>query len=109
LAENEGREVPVVWENLDSVPVFLANQFVVQHFQDEFILTIGQLVPPALLGDEQARTTQLQEIEQVTARPIARIAFTRARLIELVQALEAHREKYDRIQQARDEEMGGGL
>jgi hypothetical protein len=109
LDGNESREVLVVWENLDDVPVFLANQFVVQHFQDEFILTIGQLVPPALLGDEQARAAQLQEIERVTAKPIARIAFTRARLIELVQSLEAHREKYDRIQEARDEEIGGGI
>ena len=109
MDEGEGRNVPVVWENLDSVPVLLANQFVIQHFQDEFILTIGQLVPPALLGDEQARTAQLQGIEQVTATPLARIAFTRARLIELVQALEAQREKYDQIQRARDEEMGGGI
>jgi hypothetical protein len=89
--------------------VLLANQFVIQHFQDEFILTIGQLVPPALLGDEQDRTAQLQEIEQVTVRPLARITLTRARLIELVQALEAQRERYDQVQQARDEQMGGGI
>jgi hypothetical protein len=72
LDDNDGRNVPLVWENLDGVPVPLANQFIIQHFQDEFILTIGQLVPPALLGDEQARTAQLQQVEQVTARPIAR-------------------------------------
>jgi hypothetical protein len=107
--ENEGRQVPLVWENLDNLPVLLANQFIVQHFQDEFIITVGQTVPPALLGDEQARTAQLQQVEQVTARPIARIAFTRTRLIELVQALEAQREIYDRIQEARDEEIGGGI
>jgi hypothetical protein len=109
LAENEGREVPVVWENVDGVPVFLANQFIIQHYQDEFILTLGQMVPPALLGDEQAREAQLREIEQVTVRPLARLVFTRARLIEFIQTLEAHREKYDQIQQARDEEMGSGI
>jgi hypothetical protein len=109
LDENEGRQVPVVWENLDNVPVLLANQFIIQHFQDEFILTVGQMVPPALMGDEQDRAAQLQGIEQVSVRPLARIAFTRARLIELVQALEAHREIYDRIQQERDEEMRGGI
>jgi hypothetical protein len=107
--ENEGRQVPLVWENLDGVPVLLANQFIVQHFQDEFIITVGQTVPPALSGDEQARTAQLQQVKQVTARPIARVAFTRARLIELVHQLEAQREVYDQIQEARDEEMGGGI
>jgi hypothetical protein len=109
LDENEGRQIPVVWENLDGVPVLLANQFIVQHFQDEFILTIGQMVPPAFLGSEEQREAQLRELDQVTVRPLARIAFTRARLIELVQALEAHRWKYDQIQQAQDEEMGGGI
>jgi hypothetical protein len=67
------------------------------------------VVPPALSGDKQARTAQLQQVEHVTARPIARVAFTRARLIELVQALEAQREIYDQTQEARNEEMGGGI
>lgn len=109
MDENEGRHVPLVWENLDSVPVLLANQFIIQHFQDEFILTIGQTVPPPLLGDEQERAAQLRELEGVPVKPLARIAFTRARLTELIQALAGNREIYDQIQQARDEEMGGGI
>ena len=109
LDENEGRNVPLVWDNLDSVPVLFANQFIIQHYQDEFILTVGQMVLPPILGDEQAREAQLQEIERVSVKPLARIAFTRARLVELVAALEGQKEKYDRIQQARDEEMGGGI
>jgi hypothetical protein len=109
LNEGEYRQVPIVWENPDSIPVFFANQFIIQHFQDEFILTLGQMVPPAILGDEQDRETQLREIEKVSVRPLARIAFTRARLLELVSALDAHLAKYDRIKEARDEEMGGGI
>lgn len=89
MDENTQRDVPVVWENVEGLPVLFANQFIVQHFQDEFILTVGQMVPPALLGDEEQREAQLRELEQVTVRPLARIAFTRARLIEFVQALEA--------------------
>ncbi len=91
------------------MPVFFANQFIIQHYQDEFILTLGQMVPPAILGEEQDREAQLQGIEQVPVRPLARIAFTRARLLELVSALDAHLAKYDRLQQARDDEMGGGI
>ena len=109
MDQSEGHEIRVVWENPDSVPVFLANQFMIQHFQDEFILTIGQMVPPAILGDEAQREARLREIEQVSVRPLARIAFTRARLVELIQTLAAHGEKYDREQQARNEELGGGL
>jgi hypothetical protein len=109
LNEQEGRLVPVVWENVDGVPVLLANQFIIQHFQDEFILTMGQMVPPTLLGAEEQREAQLRAIERVTVRPLARIAFTRARLTELIETLAAHRERYDREQQERDEQFGGGL
>jgi hypothetical protein len=109
LDEGQGREVPIVWENPDSVPVFFANQFIIQHFQDEFILTLGQMVPPALLGDQQNREAQLREIEQISVRPLARIAFTRARLLELVSSLDAHLAKYDEMKRTRDEEMGGGI
>jgi hypothetical protein len=109
LDENEQREIPLTWMNVEDVPVLFANQFIIQHNQDEFILTIGQMVPPALLGDEQQRAAQLQEIERVPVKPLARIAFTRARLVELVQALEGNREIYDHTQQARDDEMRGGI
>jgi hypothetical protein len=108
LDENAQREIPLTWMNVEDVPVLFANQFIIQHNQDEFILSIGQMVPPVLLGDEQQRAAQLQEIERVPVKPLARIAFTRARLIELVQALEGNREIYDQTQQARDEEMRGG-
>ena len=101
--------MPLVWENLDGLPVLLANQFIVQHFQDEFIITVGQAVPPAILGDEDARAAQLQSIDKVSVKTLARLTLTRARLTELVQVLEAEREIYDRIQQARDEEMRGGI
>lgn len=109
MDENEQREVPLVWENVEGLPVLFANQFIIQHLQDEFILTVGQMVPPPLLGDEQQRGAQLRELEGVPVKPLARIAFTRARLTELIQALAGNREIYDQIRQARDDEMGGAI
>lgn len=109
MDKNEQREIPLVWENMEGVPVLFANQFIIQHVQDEFILTVGQMVPPPLLGDEQERAAQLHQLEGVPVRTLARIAFTRARLTELVQALAGNREIYDQMRQARDEEMGGGI
>lgn len=65
--------------------------------------------PPPLLGNEREREAQLRQLEGVPVRTLARIAFTRAGLTELVQALAGNREIYDQIRQARDEEMGGGI
>lgn len=109
LDENEQHEIPLVWENVEGVPVLFANQFIIQHLQDEFVLTVGQMVPPPLLGNEREREAQLRQLEGVPVRTLARIAFTRAGLTELVQALAGNREIYDQIRQARDEEMGGGI
>lgn len=102
------REVPLTWVDVDDVPVFFANQFIIQHNQDEFILTIGQMVPPPIVGPLEQREEQIEQIDFVAVKPLARIAFTYSRLMELGQALEGHREQYDRIQQWRDEQMGGG-
>ncbi len=105
---NLERQVPLTWVDVDDVPVFFANQFIIQHHQDEFILTIGQMVPPPLIGTIEEREDQLEQLDFVPVKPLARIAFTRARLLELVQALAGNGEIYDRTQQVRDEQMRGG-
>jgi hypothetical protein len=104
---NAGRNIPVTWENVEGVPVFFANQYVCQFNQDEFILTFGQMTPPMLLGDEQDRAEQLQRLEYVPVKPLARMAFTYSRLVELINVLQANREQYEQLQQIRNQQMGG--
>ena len=106
--DNIGRPVPLTWLDVDDVPVSLANQFVIQVEQDEFILTLGQMVPPLLLGTPEEKTDQLEQLDFVPVKPLARIAFTRARLRELVQLLEGSAELYDRQHEFRNRGMGGG-
>jgi hypothetical protein len=108
LDEGSGeRELPLIWENVEDVPVYYANQYICQFSQDEFILTIGQMVPPALLGDQEQRERQLEQLEHVPIKPLARVALTYARLVELINVLEANRWQYEQAQQIRKQEMGG--
>lgn len=93
--------------NVEDVPVFFANQYVCQFNQDEFVLTIGQMTPPMLLGELQDRAEQLQRLEYVPVKPLARIAFTYTRLVELIQVLEINREQYEEAERRRNEGMGG--
>jgi hypothetical protein len=102
-----GRQIPLTWENVEDVPVFFANQYVCQFNQDEFVLTIGQMTPPMLLGELQDRAEQLQRLEYVPVKPLARIAFTYSRLVELIQVLEINREQYEQAERMRNEGMGG--
>ncbi len=100
---NAEREVSLVWENLDDVPVFFANQFICQFTQDEFVVSVGQMVPPAALNDPE----QLQHVERIPVRALARIAFTHQRLVELINVLQANREQYEEAQRIRNQQIGG--
>lgn len=92
-------DVPLAWIGAEELPVHLVNQFVCQFNQDEFILTIGQLVPPALIASSpEERLEQAEQIAYVPIKPLARLAFTRQRLVELVATLQANIAQYDEFQ-----------
>ena len=97
------REIPLTWIGADELPLLWANRFVGQSLQDHMVLTIGQSVDPALIGTPQERIAQLEQIAYVPIRPVARVAFSRARCEELIGILNVILEAYDSQQQ----EMGG--
>jgi hypothetical protein len=88
-------EVPVVWVGADEVPVYFANQFVAQVDRGECFLTIGQMLPPVLVGTLDERREQAENLQYVTIRPVARIAFTPDRLRELISILELTAQNYE--------------
>lgn len=91
--------VPVVWSSPEDVPILYANTFVCQFEQtlDAFILTVGQLTPPALIGAtvEELRE-QAEQITFVAVKPVARFGLTRARLEELIALLQANLDQLER-------------
>jgi len=93
--QEAGIAVPIVYVGGEDVPVLLANQFVIQHEQNEFVLTLGQVTPPILLGTLEERREQAQKLAYVPVKVVARVAFTRERLVELIEVLQEHLRKYD--------------
>lgn len=89
-------QVPIVWVDVDQTPIQFANQFVSQFQQNEFILTIGQLAPPMILGSDEERTEQIQNLAFVTVRPLARFGLPVARVRELIHVLSDNLEAYER-------------
>ncbi len=92
-------EVRVAWLGVEDVPVFFANQFVSQVDRGEVFLTIGQLVPPALLGTEEQRRAQAEQLQYVPVKPVARIAFTPQRLTELISVLQITQQGHEQQEQ----------
>jgi hypothetical protein len=85
----------VVWEEIDRVPVFAANQFVVQMAMSEaqgafseVVLTVGYLPPPLLVGTPEEQREAATAIDHVTVRPIARFSVPAAKATELAQLIQ---------------------
>lgn len=95
---SEGEEgpiqIPLAWVGAEDVPVEFANQLIVQHQGDEFVITIGQMVGPAIAG---AKAREMAEnAEFVPIRVVARIGLPEGRMREFVNAMQANLDNYDR-------------
>jgi len=97
--EQDAITLPVVYVGAEDEPILLANQFAIQHQKNEFILTVGQLQPPILLGSPEERKEQAKKLTYVPIRVVARFGLTRQRLAELIEALQINLRKYDEKQE----------
>lgn len=85
-------QLSIVWTGAEDVPIFFANQFIVQFDGDlgAHILTVGQLAPPALIGTPEEKREQAERLDFVAVNTVARLAFTPARMQELIGVLTAN-------------------
>lgn len=97
--------VPIVWNAPEDVPILTANTFVCQFDSQDssglFILTAGQLTPPALVGTPDEVEQQAREVSFVPVKPILRLGLTPFRLRELVAVLQANLDNWERARTMR--------
>jgi len=84
---------PLKWEIPEGVTILWVNNFVVQHTQDEFILSFFQVTPPILI---QPTPEELEAVESVPARAVARVALTPPAMAGLLAVMG---ENYERFQE----------
>ena len=80
------------WVGLEETPIEFANQMVVQHIQNEFVLSFGHMTPPPFL--EPPTKEQVEGIDFVPIKPIVRLGMTPQRLLEVISALQSNYRKY---------------
>ena len=80
------------WDDLDSMPIMFTNQMLIQHVQNEFVLSFGYMTPPPFL--KPPTVDELQAIDHVPVRPIIRLGMTPDRLLELIKLLQANYRGY---------------
>lgn len=88
-------QVPLSWVGLEDITVLLANQFIIQYTDDGFLLTVGQVAPPPLLGSPEEQREQVSQLTFVPVRPLARFNLTERRLRELIAVLQENLSNYE--------------
>ena len=63
----------VNWRSADDVPVHVGNQFMLQFTQEGYVLSFGQVMPPAVIG---ASAEEIRDIGEVSVNVLGRIALT---------------------------------
>ena len=97
--KEDAMTLPVIYIGAEDEPILFANQFVIQHEKNEFILTVGQLQPPILLGSPEDRKEQVKKLTYVPIMVVARFGLTRQRLAELIEVLQSNLRRYDKKQE----------
>ena len=91
------------WSGFEELPVNFANRFAVQHDAqaNEFYLNVGAVSPPLLMGsdaDVRAAAAKLQKRGTIPVHPVARLALSPERVLELIRALQTNYRNYQETQ-----------
>lgn len=89
----QGYQLRIDWRVADDHTASFANQFMVQIAKDEFVLTFGQLVPPALVQPTREEIESLPE--RISPQVIARVAVTPNGLRQFIQLLQQQLSLYE--------------
>jgi len=82
------RKIPISFSELEATPVLLANVMFVQRFGEEYVVAIGQIAPPILVGTPAEQKHRVDTLGELSVRPVARVSLTRARLEEFIKVLQ---------------------
>lgn len=93
--------VPIEWHVPANLISRYANNVVVQHGRNEFIISFFEILPPLILGSDEEKKAQLEKISSVQAECVARIILSPEQVEEIIRVLQDTLEKY---QGGREEE-----
>jgi hypothetical protein len=87
--EPEGRFLlPVEWHSSEDIVSRYATNMVVQHSDQEFIISFFEARPPLVLGKPEEIEAKLSQMKSVRADCVARIIVSTGRMPEFVKVLQ---------------------
>jgi hypothetical protein len=94
-------KLPIVWNVPEGLPLRYATNIVVQHTREEFVLSFFEIAPPLVVGPDEDRQRQLENLGQVRADCIARLVVSPTRYKEFLGVMNENWAKF------RDHTAGG--
>lgn len=88
-------ELPLIIIGADDVPIMFSNVMLVQHEQQEFMITFCQYSPPLTLGPPEAQLEQMKNMPYVPVKVVARLGMTPQRMQELISILQENYRKWE--------------
>jgi hypothetical protein len=92
--ERDEVSLPIIWAGVEETPIFFVNAFVSQFDADAFIVTLGQMTPPALVGTPDEIHEQASQLSYVAVKPVVRLGLTRTRMEEFITILQANLDQF---------------
>ena len=102
-SEQDTVSLPIVYVGLEEVETLFANNFVIQHQVNEFILTVSQIQPPILLGTDSERKEQAERLSYIPAKVVSGVAFNRDRLVSLISIVQENLAAHDALSSEAEE------
>lgn len=87
--------IRLVWPQSQDTPIVFANHFLSQIVDDTFIVTFGQLVPPALLGTDQERREQALHFKTLEIAPLARFILSPQHMRDCIRVFQENLNRYE--------------
>lgn len=92
MEEPRSYQLPLEWDGLEDFPIQFTNQMLVQHVNNEFVLTFGYMTPPVFIQPPTEEEVSL--IGSLPIKPIVRLGMTPDRMLELIKVLQENYRNY---------------
>lgn len=83
-------ELPIIWEEPIEIISRYANNIVVRHSKDEFIISFYEMRPPVMLGEPEEVKAKLHELGHVRAECVARIVVAVSKMPSFINAMKTN-------------------
>jgi hypothetical protein len=95
----EPKQIPIKWYFPEHVETKYATNLIIQHTEEEFIISFFEIFRPPILGDDTERKKAIEQIKFAEAKCVSRVAITPDKVPNIIKALQENLKRYNKRQE----------